>query len=226
MKNIGIAIVAIIIILIVAGGGFFFLKSSKTPVKTQVQTNNTKAAESQSIKRNAVKGTILSLLDGGKTVSCTVNLPDNKGNGTFYVANSKQFAGDFTSKGTDGKDIATHMISDGTYVYIWSAAMPSGFKMKLETARNATNNAQTNQAVNLNQNVDMQCGAWTVDNSKFTVPSNIEFRDMSGFLQQAQPQVTTAPATGGTQTGASACDQVPAGPARTACENAMQSSGQ
>jgi hypothetical protein len=230
MKNkLPIIIVAVVVlILLAAGAGFMMLSSKAKPqTQTQTQTNNTQTAQPQTVKRNAVRGTILSLLDGGQSVSCTVTLPDNKGAGTFYVASSKKFAGDITSKGTDGKDIETHMVSDGTYVYIWSAAMPMGIKMNLSAAKNAANNAQTNQAINMNQNVDMQCGSWSVDDSKFTVPSDVKFSDFSNLLPQGQgAPKTVAPSVPGAQTGSSPCDQVPAGPARTACLNAMQSSGQ
>jgi len=227
MKKKGFIVAAVIVLILLVAGGAYLMMSSKVKVQpqAQTQTNNTQTAQPQTVNRNAVKGTILSLLDGGKTVTCTVTLPDNKGSGTFYVASSRKFAGDINTTGTDQKPIATHMISDGTYVYVWSAAMPMGIKMNLTAAKSAASNAQANQAVNMNQQVDMQCGAWTVDDSKFAVPTNIQFRDMSTLLQGAGPQVTTAPQTG-TQTGASPCDQIPAGAARTACLNAMQSSGQ
>ena len=103
----------------------------------------------------------------------------------------------------------------------------SGIKMSLAAAKSAATNAQNNQSVNINQNVNMNCGQWTVDNSKFTVPANIKFSDMSRFFPQGQPTGTVTPQTGaGTKTGTSPCDQIPAGPAKTACLNAMQSSGQ
>jgi hypothetical protein len=104
-----------------------------------------------------------------------------------------------------------------------------GIKMNLLAAKNAAGNAQTNQAVNMNQQVDMQCGAWTVDDSKFTIPANVNFTDMSNLMKQAAPSTgttTVAPQTGAGAGGTSPCDQVPAGPARTACLNAMQSAGQ
>jgi len=229
MKNkLPIIIVAVVVvILLAAGAGFMMLSSKAKPqAQTQTQTNNTQTANPQTVKRNAVRGTILSLLDGGQSVSCTVALPDNKGTGTFYVASSKKFAGDINSKGTDGKDITTHMISDGTYVYVWSAAMPMGIKMNLSAAKNVANNAQTNQTIDMNQNVDMQCGPWAVDDSKFAVPSNIQFRDMSQLLQQAQPQ-TVAPQTGNTgTTKTSPCDQITDPTVKAACVKALQGNGQ
>ncbi|HUD09501.1 MAG TPA: hypothetical protein VMR77_01705 [Patescibacteria group bacterium] len=223
MKNVGIAIAAIIIILIVAVGGVFFLKYSKTSTMPKQITTPT---STQTSKTNSVTGTILGLIAGGKTVSCAIAYPDNKGTGTVFVAD-KKFAGDFNMKDAQGKETTAHIISDGTYIYIWSSAMPTGgIKMSLEAAKSAATNAQNNQSVNINQNVDMKCGQWTVDNSKFTVPATIKFTDMSKFFPQWQP-TTVTPSTGtGAQTGTSPCDQVPAGPAKTACLNALQSSGQ
>jgi len=197
------------------------MKSSKAPVAVVPhQATTTQTAKPQIVNRNAITGTILSLIEGGKTISCTITYPDNKGTGTIYVGSSRKFAGDFNMKGTNNSNVVAHMVSDGTYVYMWSAAMPMGIKMSLLAARNAANNTQTNQSVNLNQTVNMQCNPWTVDESKFTVPSNVSFTDMSNLTKPAQ-STTVAP-----QTGASPCDQIPAGPAKTACLNAMQSSGQ
>ena len=224
MKNIGIAVIAIILLLVVAGGGFFFLKSSKAPIKTQTQSANTQAAKPTT--GNATSDSILSLISGGKTVNCSITYPDNKGTGSIYVSD-KKFAGDSTTKDSDGKETTGHMISDGTFMYIWSAAMPTGIKVNLENAKNMTQNSAVSRSFDVNQKVGLKCSPWLADNSKFTVPTNIKFQDMSELLKQFQPQVTTAPAETGKQTGGSSpCDQVPAGAARTACENAMQSSGQ
>jgi len=221
MKNIGVIIAAIIVILLVAVGGVFFLKYSKAPAQTQ--STNTQAAKPTT---NPTSDSILSLISGGKTVSCSITYPDNKGTGNIYVSD-KKFAGDFTTKDTSGKETAGHMISDGTFMYIWSAAMPTGIKVNLENAKNMAQNSAVSRSFDVNQKVDMKCSPWLADNSKFTVPTNIKFQDMSQLLQQFQPQATTTPKVGtGTQTGTSPCDQVPAGPARTACINAIQSSGQ
>jgi hypothetical protein len=215
MKKTGLIIAAVFIICIaLAGGGIFLMQSSKnapSSAKPTVTTQKPKTGETTTLK-----GTILSLLSGGKTVTCQITYPDNKGTGTVYVSD-KKFAGDFTMKGADGKETVGHMVSDGTYVYIWSQAMPMGIKMNLAAAKSASQNAQANQSVNINQEVNLNCSPWIPDNSKFIAPSNIKFQDMSQFLQQG----TTV--TPGTQTGSSPCDQVPAGPARTACLNALNS---
>jgi hypothetical protein len=223
MKNVWIAVAVIILIIILGAGGFLLMKSSKAPAMPKQTVSPT---PTQAAKGNSVNGTILSLLSGGKTVSCTITYPDNKGTGTVFVSD-KKFAGDFTMKDSSGKDIVGHVISDGAFIYIWSSAIPTGgIKMSLEAAKSAETNAQNNnQAVNINQNVDMNCAQWSVDNSKFIVPATVKFTDMSKFFPQAAPSGAVAPTTGA-QTGTSPCDQIPAGAARTACLNAMQSSGQ
>ena len=218
-------IIAVVVVLIALVGlvGYKLMSSNKTVPQAKTQTT-TQTAQPQTMQKNAVRGTILSLLDGGKTVTCTVTLTDNKGTGTFYVASAKKFAGDINSVGTDNKPITTHMVSDGPFVYIWSAAMPMGIKMNLSAARNAANNAQTSQSFDMSQNVDMQCNPWIVDESKFTVPANVNFTDMSNLTNPAG-STTVAPKTGAGTTGTSPCDAITNPTAKAACQNALKSQG-
>jgi hypothetical protein len=183
------------------------------------QSTNTQPTKPTS---NTATDSILNLISGGKTVNCQITYPDNKGTGTMFVSD-KKFAGDFTMKDSSGKETTGHIISDGTFMYIWSATMRTGIKVNLAAAKNLTQNSAVSRSFDVNQKVGLSCLPWIPDNSKFTLPANVKFQDMSQLLQQVQPQTTTAPTTG---TGTSPCDQVPAGPAKTACENAMQSSGQ
>ena len=217
MKNVGIVIAAVIIILVVAVGGIFFLKSSKAPAMPKPTTTVT---PTKALKTNSV---ILEQLWGfcraEKLSPAQLPILTIKAPAQFYVAD-KKFAGDFNMKDAAGKATTAHIISDGTDIYIWSSAMNGGIKMSLAAAKSAATNAQNNQSVNINQNVSMNCGAWTVDASKFIVPTNITFSDMSKFFPQGQPTVTVAPETGA-QTGTSPCDQIPAvrprQPAKTPC---------
>jgi hypothetical protein len=218
VKNIKLIIAAVIVILIIVVGGVLFLKYAKTP--TQPQATGTQSAKTAN--SNSATDSISSLLSGGKNVNCSITYPNNQGTGTVFVSD-KKFAGDFTMKDNSGKETATHTISDGTYIYVWSSAMQGGIKMKFADAKSTAQDTQSTQGVDINQKVDLKCSPWLPDNSKFTVPANIKFQDMSQFFQQA----TTTPKVGtGTQTEASPCDQIPAGPTKTACLNAMQSSSQ
>jgi hypothetical protein len=219
MKNIGIIIAAIVILLLAAVGGVFFLKSSKAPAQTQ--STNTQSAKPTN--NNSSSDSILSLLSGGKTVNCSITYPDNKGTGSIFVSD-KKFAGDFTMKDASGKETTGHMISDGTFMYVWSAAMPSGIKVNLATAKSLTQNSAVSRSFDVNQKVGLNCSPWLPDNSKFTIPSNVKFQDMSELLKQVQPQATTAPQTG-TQTGSSPCDQIADPTAKASCTKALQGQG-
>jgi hypothetical protein len=213
MKNIGIIIAAIILLLIVATGGIFFLKSSKSPAQTQ--STNTQAAKPTS--SNPITGTIKDLM--GKTEVCAISYPNSETKGTIYVSGNK-FRGDFTIKRDGIVDSAGNAISDGTYLYAWNSATSMGIKMKVKVVPTAPDGKP--QGVDINQKINLNCSPWIVDNSKFAIPSDIKFTDMTQTIQKvAVPTTVTAP-----KTGTSPCDQVPAGPARTACENALQSPGQ
>jgi hypothetical protein len=221
MKNIGIAIGVIILILILGAGGFLFMKYSKAPNMPQTQSTNTQTEKPTN--NSSTSDSILSLLSGGKTVNCSIIYPDSKGTGSIFVSD-KKFASDFTTKDSSGKESTSHMVSDGTFMYIWSQTMPSGIKVNLATAKSLTQNSAISKSFDVNQKVGLNCSPWLPDNSKFTVPTNIKFQDMSELLKQVQPQVTTAPQTG-TQTGASPCDQITDSTAKAACAKALQGQG-
>lgn len=224
MKNKWLIIAAVVVLILLVAGGAYLMMSSKGKSQPQAQTTNTQTAKPQTT--NSLKGTILGLLSGGQNVNCQVTYPDNKGTGTVYVSD-KKFAGDFTMKGTDGKETTGHMISDGTYMYLWSSGIPMGIKMNLEAAKNAAQNTQNVQSVDINQEVGLNCSPWTPDNSKFTIPTDINFRDMTQLLKQvpAQAAGTVTPQTGSTGTKASPCDQITDPTAKAACVNALKSQG-
>lgn len=224
MKNKWLIIAAVIILIVLIGGAAFLTMSSKTKPQPQSQTANTQTAKPQTT--NSLKGTIIGLLSGGKTLNCQIAYPDNKGTGSVYVSD-KKFAGDFTMKGTDGKETTGHMISDGTFMYVWSSGIPMGIKMSLADAKNAAQNAgaNANQSVDINQEVGLNCSPWIPDSSKFTVPTGINFRDMSKLLQQI-PQAAGKTVTPQTGTGAaSPCDQITDPTAKAACTKALQGNG-
>lgn len=212
-KNKGLIVAAVVIILLLLGGlGYYlFSKSAKTTPTEKASVTEPKASSS------SITGTLKSLLTGGKTQTCTITYPDNKGSGTIFVAD-KKFGGTFTIKESNGKDITGYMVSDGTYMYTWSTAATMGIKIKLETAEKAAGNTQTGTG-DLNQEVNLNCSPWIVDNSKFAVPTNIQFTDMSSFL----PKTSASPSTKtGTQTQEqSPCDQIEDASAKAACVKAL-----
>jgi hypothetical protein len=132
------------------------------------------------------------------------------------------------------------MINDGKYVYYWSDGEKSGYKMSLDfvkqqaaqvsmaPANSMHGEQQTpSQAVDMKQQADYSCGAWSEDASMFTVPTDITFIDYSTMMQGAMYGGVT-PSAGGGMTSqqksseCAQCDQVPAGAMRNQCKAALK----
>ena len=209
-------IIAILILILLAIGGFMFLgKSSKSQPSQKVAVQQTTTKPS-----SIVQGTIKSILGMGKTQQCAITYPNTQTTGTVYIAD-KKLSGDFTVKTTGGKETVSHVISDGTYMYIWSSAMANGIKMKIpDVTKNAPTGTVQNQNFDINQKVSLNCSPWIADNSKFTPPLNINFTDMSNLLPQTSAQPSQAAGTSGTKV--SPCDAITNPTAKAACENALK----
>src|SRR3989344_3866057 len=194
-KQVMIIIGAVVVIALVSL--FAYSRVSKSPSSVaDVVKEGAQSVESMT------KGSIKSLLSGGKNVSCTINYPDGQGRGTVYVSGQKM-RGDFMMM-ADGKEMESHMIQDGDTGYFWSGTQ--GTKMKIDKEANASPvaSAQNAQGADLDKEVDLKCSAWMQDSSKFEVPSNVQFTDVSAMIQKMQAPASAAP--GGP--GSSICDAI------------------
>lgn len=215
-----IVLIAGVVVLLISGVVAFMLlgKSSKTTDKTAIGQELSAPAESTT--KSSLKG----LVAAGKNVTCTFKYEadNNATDGTVYVAGEK-VRSDFAVKTPDGKNMESHMIQDADYNYFWSSAMPTGTKMKIsDTAQASPSPSSDAQTTDLNREMDMKCSAWSVDDSKFAVPANIKFMEISAPALKTQPQSNSTD----TQVPAgSICDQIqdPAGKAE--CLKSLGGSG-
>lgn len=194
----------VVIVVIVAIALFTILK--KSPQSSQIPIVSQEATTSA----QATKGSIKSLLTAGKSVSCTINYSTDVSvsKGKIYVSGNKVY-GEFKVLGADGEEIQSYMIQDGENGYSWSGASLAGTKFKIDPAASPT--VQSDQSVDINRDSDMDCSSWSVDNSKFVPPTNVQFTDVSEVLKQT---------TQGTKTN---CDQITDSQAKASC---LQYSGQ
>lgn len=163
----------VILILVLAGVGYYvFGKSDKNSGN---KTNTSATTDSSS---GSSKSSIKDLIFKRKNVTCSVKYPDGSGSGTVYVSD-KKFYGEFTTI-TDGKTTKGYVMQDGNYSYIWSDDSDQGFKVKLTDE----DKANAPSAVDLEEEGDTNCSNWSVDNSKFTAPSNITFLDFTPTTTQ------------------------------------------
>lgn len=215
-KNVLIGIAAIIVLFL--GGAYFLLGKSKTtptaPLTANQANNQQQATEKTSLK---------DLLAGNRNVSCTTTYPiDEKTstNGTIFVS-GKKMRGDFNVT-VSGKNMMTYMIQDGTYVYVWTSDATQGTKMKVDAVEKATGDQtqKTNQSFDVNKQVDVKCSNWSVDESKFTPPSNVTFTDLSQMLQKLPTSAVTKSGEK-IQIPSSACDSITDSQAKETCLKAL-----
>lgn len=114
---------------------------------------------------------------------CTVNqyVANIETKGTAYI-NAGMIRGEFNTKVQNMNVDSTFVVRDG-YSYTWSSMLPSmGFKAKVDTSAGGNNNTagpSGTYVFNAEQIGDYNCEAWNVDQSKFQIPSNITFKEMT-----------------------------------------------
>jgi hypothetical protein len=167
-------------------------------------------------------GTIAAIVAGGGSWTCNVShaAANEKTQGTIFVGGGKM-RGDFTSQTSRGP-IQSHMISDGTSMYVWSSARPQGIKMAVPAAGKAPPQGNSQGSL-YNKTVNYACSPWTVDEAEFALPQDVSFIDASAMMGGTKmPGAMGAPGMGaGAPNMCAMCDQAPQGPARDRCRAAM-----
>ena len=208
-------IAATIVIIVLLGlGGYLLLGKTKAPTKTE------QTAGSGAKSGNAFNNTTLSALLGmGQNLRCSFNTTgaSETTQGTFYISKGN-VRGDFNVKTSDGKDNQMSLIRTGDTTYIWGSALPTGIKMTFSLDEIAKN-SQTSQYSSLTEKTNYNCMPWSVDNSLFTLPTNVKFTDLSSMMPSVSPAGTKTEGT------TDPCASITDPTAKTACENALKQSG-
>lgn len=207
-KQIGV-IIAVVLVLAVLGIVAFSQMKKPADVTSQPTPQEAKVETSE-----ITKGSIKGLIAAGKSVNCEMSYPDSNIKGQTFVSGNK-VRGDFEVSDQNGSMMKTHMISDGTYSYMWTDSSKTGTKFKMDAVKpsNAPSINPQNQAADLDKEVDLKCNTWSTDNSKFTVPSDIQFSDLSNMMK-----------TGGTSApklDSSVCNQIEDPSAKASCLKAL-----
>ena len=97
--------------------------------------------------------------------------------------------------------------------------------MKVDTSVGVSPTSGTvGQGAELEKQQDMNCSGWSVDSSKFMVPADVKFMDVSGIKQIPQTKVKTGE-TSAPSANKSVCDAITEPVAKAACIGATGSSG-
>lgn len=170
-------IVTLVILGVLVIGGYFIFKAKSAQDDGQIV--NTETSEGQKTETSGKKMAFSEFVKQGGSYKCEVkqNVSDMENNGTVYVSGSN-VRGEFSTI-AEGRTMETSFISKDGWMYNWSSALPNmGFKAKIVTSAPPTStDTSGNYSWNANQIGDYNCEAWASDQSKFTVPTNITFKE-------------------------------------------------
>lgn len=161
-----------------------------TPPKgseNQAGENKTETEQSQS-------SSLRDLIALGKNQKCVVTTSTTDEEGiktdtisTIYIS-GKKMAQEVSVASSDKKtpNVNMRMISDGEFMYSWNTESKNqGMKIKITEPSDGgvqNTNGQSG-SVDLDNKFDMKCSGWLVDNGMFTIPSDVQFTDLSELMK-------------------------------------------
>lgn len=163
----------VVISLVIVGGGYFVLISNN---KGAPSDSDTTTVPSESAKKMAFS----EFLKSGEASKCSVtqSVSGLEMKGTVY-AYKGMMNGEFKTEAY-GKTIQTDFVLRDGYTYTWTSAAPNiGFKAKAAVPV-GTNVAPASGQIGFNAETigDYDCQPWAVDESKFTLPTSVTFREV------------------------------------------------
>lgn len=187
MKN----VIIVLVCLGLAVGLYFVFKSNPTDDSIKKDEAGEVLENKDLSNNNPAEGTSKKMSfdsfikNSGGSYVCDVSqsVSGTESKGTVYVkgGNSMQdrkISGEFKTS-TQGINITSNFIMKEGYSYSWTSMMPTGYKVKVNDVEGDT---ETNTSGNINfdskQIGEYDCKDWVLDESKFTLPSNIKFTEI------------------------------------------------
>ena len=137
------------------------------------------------------RASLSSLLELNESLECEFRFSDENGSGegTSFVANG-QLRMDAQYQTSAGQDMVSSYIVTNDTAYVWTdmdgdtMAMMFPADDEMMDFESAAED-ETGQFINPSEAVQYTCKPWSVDNSVFVPPSDIEFMDFSSMLEGA-----------------------------------------
>jgi hypothetical protein len=213
-KNFFVYVVLSILAISLSGCG------KKTDTSNQNTSNQPEASQEESFS-----GSLKDLINGGKTLKCTwQSSQDDSGqiSGTIYIK-GKKFKQDITFKNPEtdedsGVEIDFHSVSDGEWVYSWTSNTPGkGTKMNLSQFETQQEQSDSNTTmVDMTKENNYTCLPWSISDSEFVPPADVEFKDITQEMQGLQENAA-ADLEKAKETVCNMCDQAPDEETRMQC---------
>ena len=184
-----ILIVACLVIMTTVFSGCDLLGGDKNKEAAKEGINNTEQNQENNKENESGSGdgnyfeTMQDLMARGKSMKCTYTQEVEGGGtatGVVYMAD-KNARTEITIKEANSPFGKMYALVNQEWVYSWNDTSSEGYKIALEASEMGEKNKET--VSNLSEEIDFECKSWKKDNSKFKVPTNIEFKDMSEMME-------------------------------------------
>lgn len=139
-------------------------------------------------KEESFFGSMQDLIARGKSVKCTYKQSASANNDEYEVVmyiSGGNVRTEAEMKTGEGKTMQSNMVINKDWMYMWNSSTPNGMKAdmrKMPQGEDVTESDVNKDMANLAKNMDYECRAWIPDNSKFKVPTNIEFNDITEMM--------------------------------------------
>lgn len=171
--NIKLAVAVLVGIAAILAGVYFLINKEST----------TERIGSENEEVSSVSGEFREIVRSGKAFECTLAYDDgiNASSGVVYItAGAERIRGDIDVIRSPAGALEVHIVRDGGFNYVWSSIMSSGVKTVVEDKETLFEQSE-NSPIDPNT-TKFDCRSWKVDESKFSLPDDVEFQDMSDMV--------------------------------------------
>lgn len=190
LKNKKLLIAIIVVAIILLGGiGWFVSKDESENSSTQSSSSGQNSVSNS----GTTKGSLSSLSTGKKAQECTMSYSgaNGSGNGTMYTDGNGRGRMHLELKTEKGNIGQSDQIMKDNKAYSWTTTEGQTFGMVMDMSKMNSQQSQTQSQSNTStpapdQSFDINCRDWKIDESKFTVPTNVNFMDLNN-LQNSVP---------------------------------------
>lgn len=165
------------------------------------QNNSDSIQSAEESNSNSFTGSLKDLVGFGKAQKCTWETKEGM-SGVVYTDGNRSYSEmnnfpipDFNGNGDETQKGSMYAIADNEYLYTWSSVSKEGTKIKnepidednQEDIADYENNDYEDADINIEnrnaeENYDYQCSSWKIDSSKFELPTDIVFKDLSEMM--------------------------------------------
>lgn len=223
--NTNVLIGALVVIVVLLIGGGYVAYTTMYNDAPKEQSTPTPQANNGLQPSESFSGTFATLLGLGQNLRCEFQYNDgtNVSSGTTYIAQGgERIRGDFSIADSATGPMEAHLIRDSGYNYVWGTMIGQGIKMKIAQGDEDELFASDSGNMPVDENTEYTCTPWSVDQSMFTVPSDVEFIDLSVQMERMMQLQESMDTSGLKAQQCAACDQIPDAGAKAQCKAALQ----